>query len=102
MLKKVLIIAGAAVAILVAAAFGVHAYMDWDRKRDKLPEFTDLPAGTRAPKGQANELGIDVGKSTLADAEAWAKDRGITCNNTSMRALMEAKRQDTQKKMKEA
>ncbi len=101
-MKRAAVIAVAVVAFLAAAAFGVRSYMVWDRRRDKLPAFTEIPPGQRAPKGQTILFGLDVGRSTLTNVEAWEAARGLKCVNTSMRALMEEKRQEIKRQMKEA
>lgn len=100
--RKALAIAAGVLALLGAAAGGVRAYMVWQQSRDVLPTFVDVPAGPRAPAEARAFLGLTIGKSTLADAEALAREKGVTCENSSMRALMQAKREDTKKKMAEA
>jgi hypothetical protein len=100
MVKRGLKIGGIVVLVLVIAALGYRRWMVWDRTRDVLPMFTDIPPGPRAPS--STFVGLTVGKSTLSEVEAWTKLHGMTCRDTSMRALMQLGREQTQQKMKEA
>ena len=98
--KKILVIAAGTLALLGAAAGGVRLYMVRQQAQDVLPAFVDVPAGSRAPRREF--LGLEVGVSNVADAELVATQAGAVCENSSFRALMEAKRQDTKEKMAEA
>lgn len=98
--KKALVIAAGTLALLGAAAGGVRLFMVWRQSQDLLPEFIDVPAGPRTPRREF--LGLEVGKSSVGDAELVAQQAGATCENSSMRALMAAKREQTKKQMADA
>lgn len=75
------------------AAGGAGAWWWRQRAADEvvLPEFSELGPGPRAPAIAA--LGLKVGQSSLAEVEAYAKAHGLTCHDTSARALMKAMRE---------
>ena len=100
MLKKILIAAVALVVVGVGGAYGFHLWMVWDRTRDVLPEFHEPGPGPRAP--MHSFLGVDIGTSTVADVAALWGAKGADCKDSSIRALMESKRQDVHKKMADA
>ncbi|MDP2340706.1 MAG: hypothetical protein Q8O67_07105 [Deltaproteobacteria bacterium] len=100
MLKRGLKVAGIIVVVLLVAAFGYRRWMVWDRTRDVLPSFTEVPDGPRAPS--STFVGLTIGKSTLPEVEAWTRLHGFTCRDTSMRALMQLGREQAQAKMEEA
>ncbi len=87
--------------LLGASAWAYHRFQVWDRTRDVFPEFIDVPAGARAPP-TARLLGLTPGTTTLPEFNAWSAAHGLSCSDTSMRALMEKGRQETQAKMKQA
>jgi hypothetical protein len=98
--KKIVVRVLVVAAALVAAAFGVRAFMVWDRTRDVLPEFSPVPPGPRAPS--VTLLGVEPGKTRFADVQALTTSLGYACRDTSMRGLMKQGREDVQKKMAEA
>lgn len=100
MKKKIAKALGAVVVLLVVAAFGVRGYMVWEQGQDLLPTFMPVPDGPRAPKNSF--LGLEVRKTTLPEAETVYRGVGANCLNSSMRALMEAKRKTVQKAMADA
>lgn len=53
-------------------------------------QFRDPAAGPRAPT--AKVLGVDLGATTFAEVEALTGRLGLSCKDTSIRAMMEAKR----------
>lgn len=101
-MKRAVKIAVGVLALLGLAAGGVRVFMVRDRSRDVLPELVDVPAGRRAPAQARTFLGLTIGKTTLAEARAKAAALGVQCNDSSVRALMQAKRDDTKRKMAEA
>lgn len=84
---------GLIVAPLLVGLGGAGSWWARQRAADQvvLPEFKDLPPGPRAPVVPA--FGLMVGRSTLAEVEAYAKAHGLNCHDTSARALMKAMRQ---------
>jgi hypothetical protein len=88
------------VVVLVFATVAVRGYMVWNRTRTVLPDYVEMPAGPRAPS--TDFLGLAIGKDTLPAVEVAYRRQGVTCVNTSMRALMQAKRDETKQKMAEA
>lgn len=55
------------------------------------PSFREPSAGPRAPTARA--FGLDLGAATYADVQAHTKRLGLTCKDTSIRALMQEKRE---------
>lgn len=53
---------------------------------DELPAFTDPPDGPRAPSNDA--FGLTIGVTTFEAAQAFVRDRGLICADTSVRAMM--------------
>ena len=53
---------------------------------DVLPDFTEPGPGPRGP--QVSAFGLEVGRTTLAQARHWIADRALACKDTSPRALM--------------
>ncbi|HEY4223640.1 MAG TPA: hypothetical protein VGO62_19925 [Myxococcota bacterium] len=87
-------------AVVYGAGYGHHLYSQWNNTRDVLPVFTEPGPGTRAPAHDF--VGIELGKSTVADATALGVALGADCDNSSMRALMEKNRQKVQQAMADA
>ena len=100
MRRKILLALAVVVAVLGAAAGGVRGYLVWRNSQDELPALVDVPAGIRAPTREF--LGLAIGRSTLAEAELAYRSAGVTCGNSSFRAIMAANREQTKKKMAEA
>ena len=100
MLKRALKVSGIVVVVLLVAAYAYRQWMIWDRTRDVLPEFAEIPAGPRAPS--SDFVGLTIGKSTLPEVEAWLQRHGMTCSDTSMRGLMQLGREQAKAKMEEA
>jgi hypothetical protein len=98
--RKIALSFGATIVVLVAAAGGVRAYMVWKQGQDELPTFIDVPEGPRAPNHAF--LGLEVGKSTVEEAEVLYRGLGVECGQSSFRALMESKRKQTIKAMEAA
>ncbi len=97
--KRVGIGLGTVVVVLVAVAGGIRGYMVWQQGQDLLPEFQPVPDGPRAPTREF--LGLQIGNIGLPEAEVYFRGLGATCNNSSFRALMGARRKDVIKKMEE-
>jgi hypothetical protein len=91
-------IAALVVAGLVVAAFGVRAWMIWDRTRDVLPALSPVPDGPRAPR-PLHLLDVEPGRTTLATVQAFTASRGWTCRDASMRGLMQAGREAARAKI---
>lgn len=72
--------------------------------RAKDPEwkfdFKDPPPGPRAPVTRAFHL--ELGQATFADAEALTQRLGLTCGDTSIRAMMDQRRVAERKRIDEA
>jgi len=64
-----------------------------------LPAFTEPGSGPRATRFRA--LGVEVGRSSLADVRAMLAARGLDCPDTSIRALMRQMRADKQRELEE-
>ncbi len=62
-------------------------------------EFRDPDPGPRAPEAAA--FGAEIGRSSYADVKAYVEARGFTCKDTSIRAMMEAKRDAEREKQAE-
>ena len=85
--------------LALALALALPAACGGDKKPEgklipDLPDplqFRDPPPGPRAPT--ARVMGVDLGATTYADAQALIQRRGLECKDTSVRALMDAKRQ---------
>jgi hypothetical protein len=96
---KALKVAGIVLGVLLIVAGVVRACMLWDRARDKMPELTEVPEGRRAPAGSSTLFGLVVGESRMGAVDAL----GLAgCRNTSMRALMQKKRDAIKDAMKQA
>lgn len=67
---------------------------------DALPAFTEPPDGPRAPSSDA--FGLVVGVTTLREAEAFVRDRGLICADTSVRAMMASARDEKAAQIAEA
>lgn len=63
-------------------------------------EFQDPGPGPRAPSTAA--FGVTVGTSMFADVEAHVQKLGLTCGDTSIRALMDRKRVAEKQKIADA
>lgn len=63
-------------------------------------DFKEPPAGTRAPNTDA--FGAKIGTSMFADVEALVKKQGLTCGDTSVRAMMDRRRDSERARMAEA
>jgi hypothetical protein len=99
--KRLLLLgAGGLLLALAAAAGGVRGFMVWQQRQDLLPELIDVPAGPRAPRREM--LGLELGRTTLPEAEVVYRGVGVECVNTSFRALMEARRRQVKEKMEAA
>ncbi len=92
LVKRFLKMMLAALGMLAACAGAVRGYMVWDRSRDKLPEFRAPDLTHRAPTGENALYGINVGVDSRASIGEWLSRQHISCRDTSMRALMVAKR----------
>jgi hypothetical protein len=72
--------------------------------RGKEPEwkfdFKDPPAGERAPVTRAFHL--ELGQAKFPDAEALTRRLGLVCGDTSIRAMMDARRVAERKRIEEA
>ncbi len=62
-------------------------------------EFRDPDPGPRAPEAAA--FGAEIGRSSYADVKAYVEAKGFTCKDTSIRAMMEAKREAEREKQAE-
>jgi len=61
-------------------------------------EFRDPDPGPRAPVTTA--FGAEIGRSSYEQIQALVKARGYTCKDTSIRAMMETKREAEREKQK--
>ena len=81
------------VTILCASA-GWYAYRVLSRPTPEelweLPEFSEPGPGPRAPRADA--LNVTLGVTTLDEVQALIAARGVSCSDTSMRALIQARR----------
>jgi hypothetical protein len=59
-------------------------------------EFRDPDPGPRAPEAAA--FGVEIGRASYADVMAYVEAKGFTCKDTSIRAMMEAKREAEKEK----
>ncbi len=76
---------------LLVTAYGL--YRSHRRPQETvLPEFVDAPPGPSAPRAALQAFGALVGTSKFAEIESLAQKKGWTCRDTSIRALMAAKR----------
>lgn len=88
------------------AAPADSAGKDWGSVfgRGKDPEwkfdFKDPPPGARAPVTRAFHL--ELGQAMFPDAEALTKRLGLVCGDTSIRAMMDARRVAERKRIDEA
>lgn len=57
---------------------------------DVLPEYTEPADGPRAPSNDA--FGLKIGVTTLEQAQAFVRERGLICADTSVRKMMETMR----------
>lgn len=77
--------------------------LDWRARieyEDKLPAFTEPAEGPRTPTAEA--FGLRVGQTTLEAARQFVAQRGMTCKDTSARALMAAYRDKKVAELEEA
>lgn len=96
-----------AVVVLGLTAGGIYTFMMYQKgmKRvaamnaDVMPPFEELKAGARAPT--SSYLGLEVGKTSLDEANKKTKSFNLVCNNTSMRALMQQGRDAKKKEIEE-
>ena len=89
MKKKLVATLAVVVATLAAGSAGMYWYrMVWLPKQELLPAFIDPPAG---PRGPAYSLGGFAPRTTTLDDAKQILD-GVACTDTSMRAMMQAKR----------
>src|SRR5688572_19735541 len=82
----------AAVVTAVAVVGGGAAYwyrMHWLPYQDLLPDFIEPPPGPRGPNIELG--GFVVGKTTLDEVKR--RTEGMSCTDTSIRALMSVKRE---------
>jgi hypothetical protein len=74
-------------ALVVVIGYGAYgSYRVWKMNQDVLPEFVEPGVGVRA--SSADAFSLRVGTTTLAEVEALANTWGLSCRDTSMRALM--------------
>ena len=99
MKRRRLKIAIASVAGVCAVVVGVGVQRMYARRHiaDVLPAFTEPGPGPRAPATRA--LGFVVGTSGLPQTQGRLGQVGITCADTSMRALMHEARERTRQEM---
>jgi hypothetical protein len=77
----------ATLVLVVVLGYGAYGYYRVQKMNaDVLPEFLEPGEGMRAPSSSA--LGVRVGTTPLADVEGLIAIWGLTCRDTSMRALM--------------
>jgi len=82
----------AVVIVIVVGGYSAKGFWRvYEMNKDVLPEFTDPPEGARAPV--AKGFGVTIGTTTLDDTERLLAEWGLTCKDTSMRALMGAQRE---------
>jgi hypothetical protein len=84
----------------VCAAVAAHALHRMHGRRalvDVLPAFTEAGPGPRAPSTRA--LGFALGDSGLDGVRARLAAAGLSCPDTSMRALMREARERTRREM---
>ena len=62
-------------------------------------EFRDPDPGPRAPEAAA--FGAEIGRSSYTDVKTYVEAKGFTCKDTSIRAMMEAKREAEREKQAE-
>ncbi|MCA9541371.1 MAG: hypothetical protein KC620_20865, partial [Myxococcales bacterium] len=67
---------------------------------DVLPEFTEPGDGPRGPA--TTLIGLAPARSTYAEVQAWIAKKGLSCKDTSPRALMADMRDKQVAKMREA
>ncbi len=97
--KRGLALAAAAVVVALGVVVGWYAYRGIQAKQrydammaDLLPEFTEPPAaGPWSPRQDA--FSLRVGASSVKEAEDLMKAWGLACKDTSIRALMQARRE---------
>ena len=63
-------------------------------------EFKDPPAGPRAPTTAA--FGATIGTSMFPEVDAYVKKLGLHCGDTSVRAMMDRRRESERAKVDEA
>jgi hypothetical protein len=87
-------VAGVCVLVLGYGFYRMHARR---QIKDQLPSFTEPGPGPRAPSSSA--LGFVVGSSSLASVQQALARAGLTCADTSMRALMQQGRDEIRRQM---
>lgn len=84
----------ASLALVIAGVVGYYFYKKHQSQKDLLPTFTEIPVGTRAPASAYSAFfGVQIGKSTYNDVKQLLEKQGLTCEDTSARALMENMRE---------
>lgn len=86
--------AGLMVGASLLAWGGWHATLAWSA-RDFTAHFKEPAAGPRAPHSRI--MGLQVGRTTLTEGTAAAAALGITCMDTSTRAMMQGIRERKEK-----
>jgi hypothetical protein len=99
-LRRLGVAAGIVVGVGVVGAFAVRGYMIWDRTRDVLPTFVDVPAGPRAPA--TTYAGFALGRTSLGDVQAWTQQHQMQCRDASIRGLLQAGREEARQRIAEA
>lgn len=66
---------------------------------DQLPQFTEPGVGPRAPT--TTLFGFQIGRTSLDQVKQRAAQQGWTCQDTSMRALMQAAREQKRREYQE-
>ena len=100
--QKVVTGASVTLAALLGTAYGYHRYRMASMMKlvDELPVFSEPAPGARAP--QARAFGFAIGRATLKDVQSAIAAEGLSCPDTSMRALMDKARQAKLEEIKRA
>ncbi len=96
------VLVGGLVAVLVGLGWASWSYRRMaDAAIDArfAPLLADPPPGPRSPRSDA--FGVQVGRTTMAEAQALARKLGVDCPDTSARALMAGARAHREREAEE-
>jgi hypothetical protein len=89
--RSILALTLGVVTLIAAGAYGYYRHRRARATAPLLPTFTEPGPGPRAPDTRG--LGFEVGRSQPARAQARTAELGLTCKDTSMRAIIKARRE---------
>ena len=87
------------VVVLAAGGWRMWMLMGGSADQMELPQFEEMGDGPRAPTSSG--FGVEVGVTSLSDVLAYSDSRGMTCEDTSVRALMKKMREKKRQELKE-